>query len=520
MRKTPKVNEVNEFLEIASDFEDPLEVLRESLSNSYDAGATEVSITIRNQPRGSDIVIEDDGCGMNERDLESFFDLGNSRKTDSIGYKGHGTKIFYKSDDVAVTTTRNGTSYRAVMENPWQKLNRRELPEYEVTTSDVRTGNSGTRIQISNFRSGEGFAPSELTYNKIHHYLKWKTIAGSTAHYFGDDHREMDIRVSLDGDIDDTREQLVTTNRLELPAEQQEPDESRFPEERMCKHYPPREIDIPHDGGTATIQIVGMVGGKQARNELPTYGKHSAQFGIWLAKDHIKVERINDVISHDNEFIHFFFIVNCQALELSANRETIRNKSSAVFRAIKSEADYFLSKVANDPWFTDYLRIRKQAEHQRRVKRESDALTERREAIETRATFEPSNSAEVLLALERATRTTSESALTVEDYAPDADVHAIVRQAGRLQNTAVYPQLTDLFEAHAPLGAIDLVVCWDVGDPAVLRERERDGYLGGEVTVDLDDGAIRYTVDDQQYIEVLEVAPLSPEETPPRIDAE
>jgi len=59
-----------------------------------------------------------------------------------------------------------------------------------------------------------------------------------------------------------------------------------------------------------------------------------------------------------------------------------------------------------------------------------------------------------------------------------------------------------------------------VGDPAVLRERERDGYLGGEVTVDLDDGAIRYTVDDQQYIEVLEVAPLSPEETPPRIDAE
>jgi len=31
--KTPQVNEVNEFLEIASDFEDPLEVIRESLSN-------------------------------------------------------------------------------------------------------------------------------------------------------------------------------------------------------------------------------------------------------------------------------------------------------------------------------------------------------------------------------------------------------------------------------------------------------------------------------------------------------
>lgn len=508
MRKEPKVNEVNEFLEIASDFEDPLEVLRESLSNSYDAGATEVEITIRNRPNGSDIIVEDDGHGMNERDLESFFDLGNSRKTDSIGYKGHGTKIFYKSDQVAVTTTQEGTSYRAVMDEPWTKLNRRELPEYEVTSNDVRPGNSGTRIQVQNFRSGAGFAPTELTYNKIHHYLKWKTIAGSTAHYFHDQHREMDITVTLDDEIDDTRDQLVTTNRLELPAEQQTPDDSRFPEERMCKHYPPRELEVSYDGGTTTIQIVGMVGGKQARNELPTYGKHSAQFGVWLAKDHIKVERINDIISHDNEFIHFFFIVNCQDLELSANRETIRNKSSPVFRAIKEEANYYLSKVANDPWFTNYLEIRKQAEHQRRVTRESDELSDRREAVESRDAFVPSNSAEVLLALERAVRTTAGLDLTVEDYVPDAEVHAIVRQAGRLRNTAVYPRLTDLFDAHAPLGAIDLVVCWKAGDPAELREHERNGYLGGDVAMDLDAGAISYTTDDEQYIEVLDVASL------------
>ena len=96
--KTPKVNEVNEFLEIASDFEDPLEVIRESLSNSYDAGATEVEITIRDRPMGSEIIIEDNGEGMDYEDLESFFDLGNSTKRGrgdgSIGYKGHGTKIF------------------------------------------------------------------------------------------------------------------------------------------------------------------------------------------------------------------------------------------------------------------------------------------------------------------------------------------------------------------------------------------------------------------------------------------
>ena len=76
--KTPKVNEVNEFLEIASDFEDPLELIRESLSNSHDANATEVEITIRDRPAGSEIIIEDNGDGMDHEDLESFFDLGNS----------------------------------------------------------------------------------------------------------------------------------------------------------------------------------------------------------------------------------------------------------------------------------------------------------------------------------------------------------------------------------------------------------------------------------------------------------
>ena len=40
----PRVNEAREFLEIAKDFKDPKEIIREALSNSWDAGASEVSI--------------------------------------------------------------------------------------------------------------------------------------------------------------------------------------------------------------------------------------------------------------------------------------------------------------------------------------------------------------------------------------------------------------------------------------------------------------------------------------------
>jgi hypothetical protein len=508
MKKEPKVNEVNEFLEIASDFEDPLEVIRESLSNSYDAEATEVSITIRNREHGSDIILEDDGHGMDERDLESFFDLGNSRKTDSIGYKGHGTKIFYKSDRIVVNTAHDGTNYRAVMDEPWAKLNRRELPEYEVTSTDVRDENEGTRIRIQNFRSGQGFDPTELTYNKIHHYLKWKTIAGSTAHFFGDGHREMTITVDLDESIDDTRDRLVTTNRLEFPAEQLEPDDGLHPAERMCKHYPAQELEIDYDGGTTTVQIVGLVGGKRARNELPTYGKHSAQFGIWLAKDHIKIERVNDTISHDNEFIHFLFVANCQDLELSANRETIRNKASPVFQAIREQVSYHLSKVTQDPWFKEYLETRRRGKLKRQVDRQTDALQDRRAAVDDRDAFEATNRAEVLLGLERAVSQQRELDLTVEDYAPDSDVHAIIRQAGKLRNAAVHTRLTDLFDAETPLESLDLVVCWESGDPTALRERERNGYFDGDLHVDLENGGIQYRNGDSHYIEVMEVASL------------
>jgi hypothetical protein len=507
MKKSPKVNEVNEFLEIASDFEDPLEVIRESLSNAYDAHATEVTISIRNRPNGSDIIIEDDGNGMNERDLESFFDLGNSRKTDSIGYKGHGTKIFYKSDRIEVTTVHDGKSYRAVMDEPWEKLNRKELPEYELSTNDVRPGNPGTKIKITNFRSGQGFAAEELTYNKIHHYLKWKTIAGSTAHHFGDDQREMEITVDLDEEIDDTREQLTTKNRLEFPEEQEEPDDGMHPAARMCKHYPAKEIDIEYEGGETTLQITGMVGGKEARNELPTYGRHSAQFGIWFAKDHIKVERLNEAISHDNEFIHFFFVANCQDIELSANRETIRNKASPVYRAVREEVEYYISKVTQDPWFKEYLQTRKEGQHRRRSVSQRSSISERRDSVRSDG-FNPNNQTEVLLAVERASQRSQSLSMTVEDFDPTADVHAIVRQDGKLRNAVVHPELTELFDEDVPLENTEVAICWTRGDPTKLQEHERRGYYGGEVAFNLEEGSIEYQTDSTHHIDVVEVKPL------------
>jgi len=503
MKKSPQVNEVNEFLETASDFEDPLEVIRESLSNSYDAEASEVTFEIHSRTEGSDIIIEDDGTGMDRVALETFFDLGNSQKTDSIGYKGHGTKIFYKSERIVVETVNDGTALRATMEKPWEKLNDRVLPEYEVSeeTTDLE---QGTRIHIQGFKSGQGFDPTSLTYNKVHHYLKWKTIAGSTAHYFDEEDHKMEIRVKLGDEVDDTQSELRTNNRLEFPAEQLRPSTGRFPAERMCKIYPPQELTVDYDGGTTTAQVVGMIGGKAARNELPTYGKHSAQFGVWLAKDFIKVERVNEAISHDNEFLHFFFVANCQELELSANRGKIRNKSHPVYQALVEELDHFLSKVAETSWFKDYIEQRRIAELDRKAESQLSSVEERREQVQQRDSFEPTNQAEVLLALERS-NTTAPEPVHAEDFQMGSDVNAMIRKDGEVWSSSLHPTLTDHFEAEKPLQSVEKIVCWDLGDRDQLQEIERSGYQGGDVIFDFAEDEIIYKNGSTSRVEIIQV---------------
>lgn len=79
---TPTVNQAKEFMEIASDFGQPLELLREAISNAFDAKAKKIRLLFFTElVKGVHvlkIVIEDNGTGMNRTGLQSFFDLGST----------------------------------------------------------------------------------------------------------------------------------------------------------------------------------------------------------------------------------------------------------------------------------------------------------------------------------------------------------------------------------------------------------------------------------------------------------
>lgn len=153
------VHAANAYRQIITNFSNPLE-FGEAISNSIDAAATNVNITIEEVPGPTGqpeirIIIWDDGKGMNERTLGRFFNLGDSEKCDLkndgdaesamgllIGEKGFGTKIYLNSRRVEVLTTdkKSGVSLHAVSQATGQRLRVSEVPRLLQLPSDTVVG--------------------------------------------------------------------------------------------------------------------------------------------------------------------------------------------------------------------------------------------------------------------------------------------------------------------------------------------------------------------------------------------
>ena len=124
---TPLVDQAQEFIEIANDFANPLDLVREAISNAFDAHAKDIRLAFETEIISGEttfvIRLTDNGDGMRRGELQSFFDLGNStRRADktTIGEKGHGTKVYFNAKKLVVDTQRDGTRFVAVMDAPFR----------------------------------------------------------------------------------------------------------------------------------------------------------------------------------------------------------------------------------------------------------------------------------------------------------------------------------------------------------------------------------------------------------------
>ena len=127
--------------ELYANRNDPCEVIRELISNSYDAKATNIIYAPYSEEQG--FIFFDNGSGLSlsekSNDItpyEAFFSIGKStkRKGDAIGSKCHGTKLcFAYSRIFVITKTQNSKKWHTkIVENPRQTLSEK----YDLTPTE------------------------------------------------------------------------------------------------------------------------------------------------------------------------------------------------------------------------------------------------------------------------------------------------------------------------------------------------------------------------------------------------
>lgn len=355
----PKVDETQEFIEIAHDFSNPLDLVREAISNSYDAGANEILVSFDVVKTYGEsilkIVLKDNGSGMTPEQLQSFFDLGNStRRGDekAIGEKGHGTKVYFNSKKIEVKTSTTGDKgLFAVMDEPFRKLFDREIPTVEVSPAEGIT--KGTEVIIYGYNNNRR---DKFTHAILKDYILWFTKHGSVENHF----------LKPDTDVNLLLKGLGKCDFEKIPQGHCFPEDSKeinkLFEEYLTKapdYYSKKVIrnGILKNYPEISYQAIFCIEGKYAKysyNQMlrrPGYsapeGAYTIQerYGLWLCKDYIPIQRKNEWITYKgSEYTKFHAFVNCQDLRLTANRGSVDNTPTEILQDIKNE----VLKIYND----------------------------------------------------------------------------------------------------------------------------------------------------------------------------
>lgn len=374
----PEVNAVQEFIEISSDFSNPLDLVREAISNAFDAKATEIELYFNViKEHGNSILeikIRDNGTGMDEDGLKSFFDLGNSlRRKDpnTIGEKGHGTKVYFNSSNIQVRTKKGNSASLAVMKEPITLLHKGEIPKVSVSKIHDSDLQEGTEIIILGYNKN---ARSNFTHAILKDYIIWFTKFGSIELQF-DVSNYRSVHLHLKG-LDAIKPEKMNFGHV-FPTESKSPQKlfddylvrasdyycKKFKRTGNLKKYP--EI---------SFQSVFYVEGnkiKQSYNPMVRRQGYQApegaytvaeRYGLWLCKDYLPIQSKNEWISYKGtEFTKFHAFFNCQELRLTANRGSIENTPSDILESIKQEVKDIYDEIINSSDWRDISWLEEEA---------------------------------------------------------------------------------------------------------------------------------------------------------------
>ena len=399
---TPEVNSAREFFEIAFDFTASLDVVREAISNAFDAKAKNISIAFTTKSEGGEdilyIALEDDGEGMDGANVKSFFDLGNSSRRDIngkpipgyIGQKGHGTKTYFNSSRIEVETVKNNEKIIAVMDEPRKNLYNQTIPTYTIETF-VCNDKPGTKILIKGYNNSRC---DKFNHDNIVDYIKWKTKMGSIEKEFGIS-TNTHVKLKVKGVDKDDFEDLDFGHYF--------PADSKSPQVLISKHQTEAPglycKKIIKNGALKSSpqkkwEAIFSIEGSQIKynyNKMLRRSGYTApansyiigdRYGLWLCKDYVPIQQVNEWLgTKGNENTKFHAFLNCQDLRLTANRSSVDNTPPEILADLKEEVKKIYEEITSSKDWQDLAELESQAKGFNTAKAEENDYQRRKKRV-------------------------------------------------------------------------------------------------------------------------------------------
>lgn len=488
----PKVIPHKEFREIAVDFADPLDAVREAISNSLDAQAQNILILATSEEidyqKKLALTFKDDGIGMTMDRMHAFFDLGNSKwdqGTAIIGRKGHGTKIFYRSERVEIQTVNvNHEKISAVVDKPWIQMQKKQVPRARIDGPfpSGEEDKQGTTIRVIGFFDNKA---SFFEHDKMKDYIRWFSAWGSVKPMFSPE----DTTKCLELQGVDRNEPESIEHGHPFPTEDYDTDKIRNKinsqglkcniTDLFCKVWLAPNQKITKNATVVNADIIFAVEGGKLR-ALPKNVTATDRYGLWLARDYILVEQKNEWLFEKAIWTQFHIVVNCQHFELTANRGSVGNSSSDVLDGVKEIVVNFYNDLRkNDSVFKRWEDLKDKEEMEAKKQREYANLRKRLNKADNRdfideikklKMFKPHNEAETLhllsyLVLQKVkdidfeildieSKTGIDLIASWHDPATQSQTLKVIEVEHRLQNFTKHQHF--FRQVHA-------IVCWDKG---------------------------------------------------------
>lgn len=487
----PLVKDISLFKEIVKNLINPLEVVREAISNSIDAEAKNISIDVyRNLDGIFCISFTDDGDGMNKDELESFFNLGDSSKDRrNIGEKGLGTKIFFKSKKIIISTQKNNiVKLVSEMNEPWNCLVNNEIPTYTIECEEPIIGYNGTKITIEGYMVDN----PERYYNidTLKDYILWFTAGGSFKYIFATypelnyyvKNMQIAPRIFIKDGLLNIKEEIPGAHQF-FPPQENPPQDA---EERIyknsvnyCRHFGPYHRSTNINGEYVSFQMYGTISGINCRRaicKLRQSERLKGRFGIYLAKDFIPFTKKSSLISNIN-YHHFHLLVNSQNFELTADRNNVSNEDDPKVKWIYSTVKDIIENDILPVTQLTYFRMRKQEEVNSLIEEKNKNLKARMNAFNKLEALNldnisvkciPDNEAQVVILLSSLLSNYKFKKYinyidSIAHYSLQSTTDLICLDSnGEILLVEVEFILSNIFKHDHPYMTFDCIVCWKI----------------------------------------------------------